>query len=54
MTYDEAVLYCQFLDYDGYTNWRLPTRTEWNHDWWFWFQDRDETRTLYVRPVRDI
>lgn len=28
MTYDESILYCQFCDYDGYTNWRLPTMDE--------------------------
>ena len=28
LTYDEAVMYCFFLDYNGYCNWRLPTSEE--------------------------
>lgn len=28
MTYAEAVMYCVFLDYNGHTDWRLPTRAE--------------------------
>ena len=28
MSYDDAVLYCQFCNHDGYTDWRMPTRTE--------------------------
>ena len=27
---DEAVLYCQFLEYDGHNDWRLPTMREWS------------------------
>jgi hypothetical protein len=33
MTYDEAILYCQFLEYNGYSDWRLPTRAEYLKDW---------------------
>lgn len=28
MTYREAVLYCQFLEINGHTDWRIPTVTE--------------------------
>ena len=28
MTYDEAVKYCQNMDYLGYKKWRLPTKEE--------------------------
>jgi hypothetical protein len=64
MTFDDAVLYCQFLDYNGYRDWRLPTTVE-----FFaysstglvasWFSDDDDhvkgPNTIYtVMPVRDI
>jgi hypothetical protein len=28
MTYEEALLYCQFCDHKGYNDWRLPTFDE--------------------------
>lgn len=28
MTYEEALLYCQFLKYNGHSDWRMPTRSE--------------------------
>lgn len=28
MSYEEAMLYCTFCDYGGYTDWRMPTREE--------------------------
>jgi hypothetical protein len=28
MTYNEAVIYCQFLEHNGHTDWRLPTYDE--------------------------
>lgn len=28
MTYDEALLYCQFCNEGGYTDWRMPTLKE--------------------------
>lgn len=62
MTYDDALLYCQFLEYDGYRDWRMPTEEEWiNLDhiqlmsWW-----RDDVNIkndgifLSVVPVRDV
>lgn len=33
MTFDEAKIYCQFLDQDGHTDWRLPTISEFTNDW---------------------
>lgn len=32
MTYDEALLYCQFLDYNGYNDWRMPSVVEYRSD----------------------
>jgi hypothetical protein len=70
MTYDEAVLYCQFLTHRGFTNWRLPTYEEWyDHSTTTltWFEGRDIRHerlktltkisakvTLTVLPVRDV
>ena len=30
ITYDEAVLYCFFCNYNGHTDWRLPTEYEYS------------------------
>ena len=61
MTYNEAILYCQFLDYNGHRDWRLPTKEEYwdtsglygwfsgvNHYLW----DVDDIG--FVTPVRDV
>jgi hypothetical protein len=68
LTYDDAVLYCQFLDYDGYTDWRMPTFEECktyqgttfrslNYLVW-WQSSREyritESQQASVIPVRDI
>ena len=29
MTWPDARLYCQFLEIDGYSDWRMPTHEEW-------------------------
>lgn len=59
LSYDEAVLYCQFLDYNGHQDWRLPTYKEWKDSPGLvgWYLDRDPTFNLtawMVIPVRDI
>lgn len=28
MTYNNAILYCQFLEYRGHNDWRMPTKKE--------------------------
>jgi hypothetical protein len=55
MTYDEAVLYCQFLDYNGHTDWRLPTKDD-HADIWGWHESEVDPiiEKWYVYPVRDI
>ena len=62
MTYEEALLYCQFLEYDGHRDWRMPTEEEWiNLDhielmsWWFDdINIKNDDIFLSVVPVRDI
>lgn len=59
MTYDAALLYCQFLDYNGYKDWRLPTYDEWNHTddmEWCWYINRNTIKYSVWRvfPVRDV
>lgn len=58
MSYDEALLYCAFLDYNGHRDWRLPTRDEYdsNVSIWGWYAGRSsEWAVSYkVCPVRDI
>ena len=67
MTYGEAILYCQFLEYNGHRDWRLPTQDEylmddeivsgcWHIDWhidWRTFRGTFSC-TLLVTPVRDV
>jgi hypothetical protein len=56
MTYDEAVLYCQFLEYNGHTDWRLPTQNEWLLNEPLrssWFLNRGYQLLSTVAPVRD-
>ena len=57
-TYEEAVMYCFFLEIDGKKGWRLPTEREYNsyNNIWGWYQDdeRQHILTIYrITPVRD-
>lgn len=62
MTYDDAILYCQFCTYGGYTDWRLPSLDEWytsNVFFGCWYSGRADQDdyfgiALKVIPVRDI
>ena len=58
MTYDEAILYCQFCNHNGHRDWRLPTRDEYgnNDKIWGWFAGRSSAWTVSqkVCPVRDV
>lgn len=58
LTYPEAILYCQFLDYDDHNDWRVPDQHErgeygvagwYTADWTNW-----ENTLWYVTPVRDV
>jgi|694.fasta_scaffold00172_67 hypothetical protein len=62
--HDEAILYCQFLEYNGHRDWRIPTTEEYH----YWQMYVDQVRTArcwhtgmlipwlayYVLPVRDV
>lgn len=37
MTYNEAVLYCAFCRHNGHSDWRLPTRDEYESDLYIGF-----------------
>lgn len=57
MTYDEAVLYCQFLEYKGYTDWRLPNYNELRKDAdfaWLLNDSVDHSKQWWVIPVRTV
>lgn len=58
MTYDEAVLYCAFLDYNGHRDWRLPTRSEYldviGISGWYVGRSSELVSKWKVCPVRDI
>ena len=63
MTYDEAVMYCFFLDYNGHKDWRMPTRTEYAdylspYPVPVWVTqdalDRKLREQYYIAPVRTV
>ena len=61
MTYEEAILYCQFLEYNGHSDWRLPTSAELlEHASTRGWSDNDRAYSGlqyvldHVTPVRDI
>lgn len=60
MTYEEAIVYCQFCAHNGYTDWRLPTFAECKeyglgYDHWWQVDMKFRPGLLApVNPVRDI
>ena len=61
MTYEEAILFCSFLEYNDHRDWRLPTHEEWReHNLTGWYIARehgyvyDMLLKWWVCPVRDI
>ena len=59
-TYEEAVMYCFFLEIDGKKGWRLPTKQEYNssNNIWGWYQDDERNKSgdlqhYRITPVRD-
>lgn len=58
MTYEEAILYCQFLEYNGHKDWRMPTKAEEynvsNRSGWYLGDVFSQFNFTYpVAPVRD-
>ncbi len=58
MTFEEAILYCQFCNHNGYTDWRMPTADEWICDvdipFSSWYISDPDVYASCVVPVRDI
>ena len=58
MTYEEAILYCQFLEYDGHRDWRIATSEEYSTQlttgWYLNDPVQQTNYSYYVIPVRDI
>jgi|688.fasta_scaffold00172_94 hypothetical protein len=59
LTYEEAVIYCTFLDYNGYRDWRMPTKEEYSnpyvtHGWYVKKNQFKPIDKFLVTPVRDI
>lgn len=60
MTYDDAILYCTFCTHNGYNDWRLPTRDEYQDNNGLimsWYINRIITHDICMwcaTPVRDI
>lgn len=66
MTYAEAILYCQFLEHNGHTDWRMPvfddlsdvtTHLNTGSKYYGWIEDDDlinDDVQLSILPVRDI
>lgn len=61
MSYEEAILYCQFLEHNGCRDWRLPTYDEWDTqsmDQLAWYRILADNSPVnvhwYVMPVRFV
>jgi hypothetical protein len=60
MSYNDALLYCQFLDHGGHKDWRMPTEAEHeeHHLYGWWYTNDERIRIteakLKVMPVRTI
>lgn len=59
MTYEQAIMYCQFCNHNGYVDWRLPTRQEYTNvrsicGWYVDSTYQNYVDALTVTPVRDI
>ncbi len=57
MSYDQALLHCLTLDYNGHYDWRLPTYREYETSdiKMSWFENRiPDTILWFCQPVRDI
>lgn len=56
MTYDEALLYCRFCTYNGYTDWRIPNSDDLkliSHSSWYEGMVHHPLSVWTIQPVRD-
>jgi hypothetical protein len=55
LTYEEAELYCQFLEYNGHRDWRIPTLDEHSEELTGWYSPQTSVvYRMHVTPVRSI
>jgi hypothetical protein len=55
MTYDEAILYCSFCDYNGHRDWRMTTFDEYyEFDISGWYLNDPASGQYTVVPVREV
>jgi hypothetical protein len=60
LTYDEALIYCQFFEHNGFRDWRMPTKQEClrkNLTGWYlgrYSAHLSSNRTWWVCPVRTL
>lgn len=55
MSYEEAVLYCAFLEYNGHKDWRLPADSEGvQYNLYSWYLNDIASGMWCVVPVRDV
>ncbi len=67
LSYDNAKIYCQFLEYEGYTDWRLPVNGEirdlspfltlWGSHGFYWINNNyysQYRRDALTVPVRNV
>jgi hypothetical protein len=59
MLYDEAILYCRFLEHNEHKDWRMPTQDEYRASsmitgWYMENRYNNSVTLLFVFPVRDV
>jgi hypothetical protein len=58
MTYSDAILYCRFCTYNGYTDWRMATPEEYsmsgNIFGWYESTSWRPLDKWTIQPVRDV
>ncbi len=55
LTYDDAILYCQFCNHGGYNDWHMPDEDEWlDIEFSSWFCNDPSARSDQHRPVTPV
>jgi hypothetical protein len=56
MSYNDAILYCVFLDYNDHRDWRIPTLQDFRcagmDPFIYWLDGDTFIGNAYVKPVR--